>query len=41
MPDPTTDAIVRLGRKIAELEKRLAELERGEASEEEAWSWVI
>lgn len=41
MPDPTTDAIVRLGRKIAELEKRLAELEQGEASEEEAWSWVI
>lgn len=41
MPDPTTDAIVRLGRKLAELEKRLAELERGEASEEEAWSWVI
>jgi serine O-acetyltransferase len=41
MPDPTTDAIVRLGRKIAELEKRLAELEQGGASEEEAWSWVI
>jgi serine O-acetyltransferase len=41
MPDPTTDAIVRLQRKLAEVEKRLAELEQGEVSEEEAWSWVI
>ncbi|MBV8530939.1 MAG: serine O-acetyltransferase [Candidatus Eremiobacteraeota bacterium] len=41
MPDPTTDAIVRLQRRLAQLEKRLIELERGEASEEEAWSWVI
>jgi serine O-acetyltransferase len=41
MPDPTADAIVRLQRKLTELEKRLTELEQGEASEEEAWSWVI
>lgn len=41
MPDPTTDAIVRLQRKLAQLEKRLSELEQGEASDEEAWSWVI
>jgi serine O-acetyltransferase len=41
MPDPTTDAIVRLQRKLSELEKRLAELEQGEASGEETWSWVI
>jgi len=41
MPDPTTDAIVRLNQKLAQLEKRIAELEQGEASEEEAWSWVI
>src|SRR5580700_1383343 len=41
MPDPTTDAIVRLQRKLAEVEKRLGELEQGEVSEEEAWSWVI
>jgi serine O-acetyltransferase len=41
MPDPTADAIVRLQRKFTELEKRLAEVEQGEASEEEAWSWVI
>jgi serine O-acetyltransferase len=41
MPDPTADAIVRLQRQLARLEKRLTELEQGEASEEEAWSWVI
>jgi serine O-acetyltransferase len=41
MPDPTTDAIVRLHRKLSELERRLAELEQGEASEGETWSWVI
>lgn len=41
MPDPTSDAIVRLAHNLAELENRLAELEQGEASEEEAWSWVI
>jgi serine O-acetyltransferase len=41
MPDPTADAIVRLGRKVSQLEKRLIELERGEGSEDEAWSWVI
>lgn len=41
MPDPTTDAIVRLQRQLAQLERRLVELEQGEATEEEAWSWVI
>jgi serine O-acetyltransferase len=41
MPDPTADAIVRVTRRLEQLEKRLAELEQGEASEEEAWSWVI
>jgi serine O-acetyltransferase len=41
MPDPTSDAIARLQRKLGQLEKRLAELEQGEASDEEAWSWVI
>jgi serine O-acetyltransferase len=41
MPDPTSDAIVRLQHKLDQLEKRLAELERAEASEEETWSWVI
>jgi serine O-acetyltransferase len=41
MPDPTTDAISQLQRKVARLEERLAEIEHGEATEEEAWSWVI
>ncbi len=41
MPDLTADAIVRLERKLAQLEKRLVDLEQGESSEEEAWSWVI
>ena len=41
MPDPTTDAIVRLQRRFTELERRLAELEQGEGTPEEAWSWVI
>jgi serine O-acetyltransferase len=41
MPDPTVDALVRLERRLAQLEKRLTDLESGEASEEEAWSWVI
>ena len=41
MPDPTTDAIVRLQRQLNQLEKRLTELEQGEAPEGEAWSWVI
>ncbi|MGC1381775.1 MAG: serine O-acetyltransferase [Candidatus Baltobacteraceae bacterium] len=40
MPDPTADALGRLQRRLDQLEKRLVELE-GEASEEEAWSWVI
>jgi serine O-acetyltransferase len=41
MPDPTLDAIVRMRRRLEQLEKRLVQLEQGEASEEEAWSWVI
>jgi serine O-acetyltransferase len=41
MPDPTADAISQLHRKVARLEERLAEIEHGEATEEEAWSWVI
>jgi serine O-acetyltransferase len=41
MPDPTADAIVQLQRKVEQLEKRLLELEQGEESTEEAWSWVI
>ncbi len=40
MPDPTADAIVRMQRRLEQVEQRLAELE-GEASPEEAWSWVI
>jgi serine O-acetyltransferase len=41
MPDPTTDAIVRLQRQLEQLEKRLNELEQGEAGGDESWSWVI
>jgi serine O-acetyltransferase len=41
MPDPTTDAIVRLQRQLNVLEKRITELEQGEVTEEETWSWVI
>ncbi len=41
MPDPTSDAIVRLQRQFDRLETRLRELEQGEGSEDEAWSWVI
>jgi serine O-acetyltransferase len=41
MPDPTTDAIVRVQGQLTQLEQRLATLEQGEATEEEAWSWVI
>ncbi|MBV8066869.1 MAG: serine O-acetyltransferase [Candidatus Eremiobacteraeota bacterium] len=41
MPDPTADAIGRLQRKVAQLEERLAELEQGETTAEDAWSWVI
>jgi serine O-acetyltransferase len=40
MPDPTSDAIARMQRRLADLEQRLATLEQGEAGEE-AWSWVI
>jgi serine O-acetyltransferase len=41
MPDPTSDAIVRLARQLEQLERRLNELEAGEANGEESWSWVI
>ena len=41
MPDPNADAIARLQHQLEQLERRLAELEHGESSEEEAWSWVI
>ncbi|MFY9630895.1 MAG: serine O-acetyltransferase [Candidatus Cybelea sp.] len=41
MPDPTADAIVRLARRVEQLEHRLTEVEQGEAAEEESWSWVI
>lgn len=41
MPDPTSDAIAGVQRRLEQLERRLAELERDEVSEEEAWSWVI
>lgn len=41
MPDPTSDAIAKLQRRLAVLEKRLSTLEQGEGAEEEAWSWVI
>lgn len=41
MPDPTTDAIFRLQRRLEQMEKRVSELEQGEGTEEEAWSWVI
>ena len=41
MPDPTADALSRLQQKMAQLEARLTELEQGEATGEEAWSWVI
>jgi serine O-acetyltransferase len=41
MPDPNADAIARLLQTVDTLERRVAELEQGEASQEEAWSWVI
>jgi serine O-acetyltransferase len=41
MPDVTTDAIVRLQRRLDQLEKRLAEVEQDEAADEQSWSWVI
>ncbi|MGC1760314.1 MAG: serine O-acetyltransferase [Candidatus Cybelea sp.] len=41
MPDPTSDAIAGVQRRLEQLERRLAEIERDEVSEEEAWSWVI
>ena len=41
MPDPTADAIVRLQHQLAQLERRIAEVEQDEGTEEEAWSWVI
>lgn len=41
MPDPTAEAIVNLQQQIDRLQRRLSELEHGQGSEEEAWSWVI
>ena len=41
MADPTSDAIVRLQRHLEQLERRLNELEQGEATGNESWSWVI
>jgi serine O-acetyltransferase len=41
MPDPTTDAIVRLQRQLEQLERRLNELEQGGGAGDESWSWVI
>ncbi len=41
MPDPTSDAIARLQRRMEQLEARLAGLEHGEGSGDQAWSWVI
>jgi serine O-acetyltransferase len=41
MPDPTAEAIVRLQQTVVALEKRLAELEQGDDTQSEAWSWVI
>jgi serine O-acetyltransferase len=41
MPDPNADAIARLQRTIGALERRVAELEQGDDTQEEAWSWVI
>jgi serine O-acetyltransferase len=41
MADPTSDAIVRLQRHLEQLERRLNELEQGEATGDESWSWVI
>lgn len=41
MPDPTADAIVKLARRLEQLEQRVAEVEQGEAADGESWSWVI
>jgi len=41
MPDPNADAISRLMRKVELLEARVNELDQGEESPQEAWSWVI
>jgi serine O-acetyltransferase len=41
MPDPAADALVRLQNRLAALERRLAELERGGEADDESWSWVI
>jgi serine O-acetyltransferase len=41
MPDPTDDAIVRLQGRIEALERRLADVERGESGDDDSWSWVI
>jgi serine O-acetyltransferase len=41
MPDPNADALTRLQRKLDALEKRVAEVERGDEPGDEPWSWVI
>jgi serine O-acetyltransferase len=41
MPDPTADAITRLQRRIDWLEGRVAQIEHGEETPDESWSWVI
>ena len=40
MPDPTAEAIARLKQQLAQLDRRICELEGG-AAEEESWTWVI
>jgi len=40
MPDPTSDAIAKLQRRVALLEERLREIEQQESGES-AWSWVV
>jgi serine O-acetyltransferase len=41
MPDPHADALGRLQRNIAQLERRVNELEQGSDEPQESWSWVI
>lgn len=41
MPDPTADAITQMQRKIDALEKRVFEVEHGDETSDESWSWVI
>jgi serine O-acetyltransferase len=41
MPDPTTDAILRLQRRLQGIDQRLTQVEQGPDDGSEAWSWVI